>query len=132
MIRTIKPALPGTTREAARSLRKAMTDAGRRPWKYLRAGRLCDWTFRRQHPAPPRVVDLCCIEVAWVVELDGSQHDAQVDAERTRYLQAQGRWVVRYCNHDVVLRTDAVLEEIERIARSRTLSPIPLPEGEGL
>ncbi|MCD9088390.1 endonuclease domain-containing protein [Stenotrophomonas sp. SY1] len=132
MVRTIKPPLPSTTLEVARSLRKTMTDAERRLWKHLRAGRLCGLKFRRQHPVPPYVVDFCCIEAALAVELDGSQHNALVDAERTRYLQAQGWRVVRYWNNEVLLQIDAVLEEIERIARSRTLSPTPLPEGEGL
>jgi very-short-patch-repair endonuclease len=132
MIRTIKPPLPSTTLDAAKSLRRAMTDAERRLWQYLRAGRLAGFKFRRQHPVPPYVVDFCCIEAALAVELDGSQHNALVDAERTRYLQAQGWRVVRYWNNEVLLQIDAVLEEIERSARSRTLSPTPLPEGEGL
>ena len=109
-----------------------MTDAERHLWQYLRASRLAGFKFRRQHPVPPYVVDFCCVEAALVVELDGSQHKAHVDAERTRYLQAQGWWVVRYWNNEVLLQTSEVLEEIERITRSRTLTPTPLPEGEGL
>jgi len=132
MIRTIKPPLPGTTLLIARSLRRTMTDAERRLWQYLRAGRLSGFKFRRQHPVPPYVVDFCCIASALVVELDGSQHGTHADAMRTRYLQARGWWVARFWNNEVLLQTQAVLDEIERIARCRTLSPTPLPEGEGL
>lgn len=132
MVRMIKPPLPSATLDTARSLRRAMTDAEQRLWQYLRAGRLAGFKFRRQHPVPPYVMDFCCVEAGVVVELDGSQHNAQVDAGRTRYLQAQGWRVVRYWNNEVLLQTGEVLEEIERITRSRTLSPTPLPEGEGL
>ncbi|MCL7715408.1 DUF559 domain-containing protein [Stenotrophomonas mori] len=132
MIRTIKRLLPGATLGAARSLRRAMTEAERCPWQYLRAGRLAGFTFRRRPPVPPCVVDFCCVEAAVAVELGGSQHDAQIDAERPRYPQTRERRVVRFWNNEVLLQTGAVLEEIERITRGRTLSPPPLPEGEGL
>ena len=49
-----------------------------------------------------------------MIELDGSQHgidDAvEYDAERTKFLEALGLTVVRYWNHDVLGRTDVMLE----------------------
>ena len=78
-----KPRLPTQTLDHAKRLRKGMTDAERRLWQYLRAGRLEGMKFRRQHPLPPYIVDFCCVEAGLVVELDGSQHSPAADAART-------------------------------------------------
>ena len=36
----------------------------------------------------------------------------EYDAERTKFLEALGLTVVRYCNHDVLGRTDVMLEDL--------------------
>jgi very-short-patch-repair endonuclease len=81
------PPLPSTSREQARRLRGTSTDAERELWYRLRAGRLNGFTFRRQHPTPPYVVDFFCREAGLVVEIDGSQHSAGMDAARTKFLE---------------------------------------------
>ena len=67
-----------------------------------------------QHVIEPYIVDFYCYEIGLVIELDGCQHgtdDAiEYDAERTKFLEALGLTVVRYWNHDVLGRTDVVLE----------------------
>ena len=72
--------------------------------------------FRRQKVIGPYIVDFYCHELGLVIELDGSQHgtdDAiEYDAERTKFLEALGLTVVRYWNHDVLGRTDVVLEDL--------------------
>jgi len=115
----------------AKQLRRSMTDAERRVWYHLRAGRLMGAKFRRQVPIGPYVTDFVCHERRLVVELDGSQHLALRDADsvRTRYLESRGYSVLRFWNDDALLRTDLVLEEI-----LRALSPSPRPspvKGEG-
>ncbi|MBN6151815.1 endonuclease domain-containing protein [Xanthomonas sp. AmX2] len=129
---TAKPPLPTATLRNARRLRQDMTDAERKLWQYLRGGRLLGLKFRRQHLVPPYVVDFYCEALKLAVELDGSQHSTKADAERTRYLQAQGMHVLRFWNNDVMLQPDAVLESILGFASVRTLTPTPLPVGEGL
>jgi very-short-patch-repair endonuclease len=128
----LKPPVPTTTREHALHLRQASTDAESKLWLHLRAGRLDGLKFRRQHPIPPYVVDFYCDAARIVVELDGSQHTADVDAPRTEFLERMGLSVIRYWDNDVLTRTEAVLEAIPHAARSRTLTPTPLPAGEGL
>jgi very-short-patch-repair endonuclease len=128
----IKPPLPTQTRERARSLRREGTDAERKLWYQLRAGRLKGMKFRRQHPVPPYIVDFHCEAKKLVVELDGSQHNQAVDRDRTRYLEAQGLKVLRYWDNEVMQQLDAVLEAIVSAAGNRTLTPTPLPPGEGL
>ncbi|MDR7135281.1 very-short-patch-repair endonuclease [Lysobacter niastensis] len=124
--------LPTNTLEAARSLRKEMTDAERKIWRHLRDGQLAGMKFRRQHPLPPYVVDFCCLDAGLVIELDGSQHTQNSDAVRTRFLEAKGYKVLRLWNNDVLLKTDAVIEAIWNAVGRRPLIPTPLPMGEGL
>ena len=128
----IKPPLPTRTRQHARELRQNGTDAEHKLWYRLRAGRLNGLKFRRQHPIPPYIVDFYCEAKKLVVELDGSQHNEEVDRERARFLEAQGLRILRCWDNEVLQQMDAVLEAIVDIAESRTLTPTPLPVGEGL
>jgi very-short-patch-repair endonuclease len=67
-----------------------------------------------------------------VVELDGSQHNEDVDATRTRFLESRGLKILRYWDNEVLRDTEAVLEAIWNAVDIRTLAPTPLPRGEGL
>lgn len=115
--------------EFARTLRQAMTDAERALWYQLRAKRLLGWKFRRQQLIGTYIVDFVCFEAKLVVELDGSQHAEQVDADarRTAWLESQGFRVLRFWNDAVLKEMGPVLEEI---LRNLPLSPTPLPQGE--
>jgi very-short-patch-repair endonuclease len=111
-----------------------MTDAEQALWFRMRGGRLDGWKFRRQHPIPPYIVDFCCMEAKLVVELDGSQHDADVDAARTAALERQGLQVLRFWDNQVLADIDEVLGEILLTLRDRTLtrpSGAPSPGGRG-
>ncbi len=100
----------------ARRLRNAPTDAERHLWYHLRRRELAGHRFRRQVPVGGYVVDFACPAARLVLELDGGQHLQQrdYDMQRTRRLQALGWRVLRYWNDDVLLRTEAVLEDILR------------------
>ena len=103
----------------AKSMRTNATDAENLIWQLLRAKRFMNLKFRRQHVISPYIVDFYCHEIGLVVELDGGQHgtdDAiEYDCERTKFLEALGLTVVRYWNHDVLGRTDVVLEGLWNI-----------------
>ncbi|OOG52877.1 DNA methylase [Rhodanobacter sp. B05] len=128
----LKPSLPSRTLAAAKSLRTTSTDAEIKLWYHPRAKRLGGLKFRRQHPIPPYIADFYCDELRLVIELDGSQHDEEIDSTRTRTLERQGLIVLRFWDNQVLQETEAVLEAILDFARGRTLSPTPLPQGEGL
>ena len=100
----------------ARRLRNAPTDAERHLWYHLRHRELAGHRFRRQMPVGGYIVDFACPAARLVLELDGGQHLQQrdYDMQRTRRLQALGWRVLRYWNDDVLLRTEAVLEDILR------------------
>jgi len=55
-------------------LRKSQTEAESRLWQALRAHRLNDFHFRRQHAIGPYIVDFCSPKHKLIIELDGSQH----------------------------------------------------------
>lgn len=114
-----KPPLPAWHKQRARQLRSSATDAEVRLWYYLRAGRLGGLKFRRQHPMPPYIADFYCDAAKLVVELDGSQHGGDKDARRTLSLEAQGVRVLRFWNDQLLKETEAVLQEIHRVATER-------------
>jgi very-short-patch-repair endonuclease len=128
----LKPPLPSRTLAAAKSLRTTSPNAEIKLWYHLRAKRLGGLKFRRQHPIPPYIADFYCDELRLVIELDGSQHDEEIDSTRTRALERQGLVVLRFWDNQVLQETEAVLGAILDFARGRTLSPTPLPQGEGL
>jgi len=127
----VKPPLPTTTLEHSRQLRRDMTDAERKLWQCLRGGQLDGLKFRRQHPIPPYVADFCCVGEKLIVELDGSQHNEQKDATRTRYLESQGWRILRFWDNDALSQTEAVIEAIWNEIEKPNPHPNPSPDGRG-
>ncbi|SDY63779.1 Very-short-patch-repair endonuclease [Lysobacter sp. yr284] len=104
---------PRQKRQFARRLRRTMTDAERRLWFHLRDRRLLGFKFRRQVPIGSYVADFACMQRRLIVEVDDGQHGACLaDAVRSMALQAEGYRVLRFWNNDVLLQTQAVLEQI--------------------
>lgn len=114
--------------ERARVLRQAQTDAEGRLWSKLRERRLQGAKFRRQHPVGRYIVDFCCPERGLVIELDGSQHaeQAEADNERSAFLAAQGYRVLRFWDSEVLVETDGVLEAIRRALVDPHPGPLPV------
>lgn len=107
--------------DSARELRRDATDAEKLFWRYLRNRQLAGFKFRRQVPKGNYIVDVLCEELRLVVELDGGQPSEAVayDQRRTQYLEKSGYRVIRFWNHDVLQRTDSVLEALT-LAECRT------------
>jgi very-short-patch-repair endonuclease len=100
----------------ASALRTRSTDAEKQLWRLLRNRNLIAHKFRRQVPIGAYIADFICIERQLIIELDGGQHLEQTAGDRTRTnnLEQQGFKVLRFWNDDVLLRGQAVLEEILR------------------
>lgn len=120
----------------ARSMRKDSTDAERRIWSYLRAHRLNNHHFRRQHPIANYIADFYCDEAKLVVEIDGSQHDEpdaiKYDEKRTNALEALGIHVLRFSSYEALKDSEAVVATIldvveERVKRKPLTDPLPSP-----
>ncbi len=99
-------------------------------WSRLRDRRLAGLKFRRQAPIDRYVVDFLCIDAKLVIELDGGQHSAETDEERTRVIEACGFLVIRFWNNDVLTNLDGVLLRILDVLRREAPHPNPLPVGE--
>lgn len=106
---------------SARKLRRSSTDAELRLWHKLRNRQLNGWKFRRQVPIDRFIADFVCEDARLVIELDGSQHLQLLedDKQRTRVLETYGYRVSRYWNSDVLLNTEAVLEDILALLEMR-------------
>jgi very-short-patch-repair endonuclease len=100
--------------QAARSFRKVPTVSERLLWQQLRRNQLQGYTFRRQHPIGPFIVDFCCPQKNVIVEIDGPVHAGQgaADAERQSRLEAQGYTIVRLTADEVETRMADALHRI--------------------
>jgi very-short-patch-repair endonuclease len=109
--------------ERARRLRRQDVASEARLWGRLRGRRLDGLKFVRQLPVGHYVVDFACRERKFIIEVDGATHasDEEIayDAIRTRFLEAQGWYVIRFANEDVVRLLEDVLEAILRSCRAR-------------
>ena len=101
---------------AARLLRQRATPAERQLWKHLRAHRFGGYSFRRQQPLGPYIVDFACLKRRLVVEVDGKSHESKLEYDRirTQYLKCPGYRVLRFSNDRVLAETRAVLRSIRR------------------
>jgi putative DNA methylase len=119
--------------QAARDLRKTMTDAEQLLWQCLRGKQLDGFKFRRQHPIDRFVLDFYCPAARLAVELDGSQHNTEqgraADAERTAWLNARGIRVLRFWNSEVFSNLEGVLTAIwEALHAHDRVGPHPSPD----
>jgi very-short-patch-repair endonuclease len=91
------------------------TPAEAKLWAYLRRSKVLGIGFRRQHAIGRYIVDFCSPSQKLVIELDGSQHLEQkdADAERTRYLETKGYTVLRFWNDKVLNDIGGVIRAIE-------------------
>ena len=110
-----------------RRLRSNMTDAEQRLWHDLRRRRMANFKFRRQHPFGGCILDFVCLEAMLVIEVDGGQHaaDIEADAARTASLGKAGFRVLRFWNHEILRDIEAVRESIWRALQTPPSTPPP-------
>ena len=100
--------------ERARRLRRTQTDAEALLWRHLRNRQFAGLKFRRQAPVGSYVVDFLCEDEKLIVELDGGQHSAEADRERTEQLERESYRVIRFWNNEVLGNVEGVLEQLRR------------------
>ena len=103
----------------ARNLRKNMTKEERHLWyDFLRTHSA---RFSRQKVLGKYIADFYSAEAKLVIELDGSQHyeeiNAEKDAERTAFLEGYGLTVIRIPNNEVNRNFRGVCEYIDAAVR---------------
>ena len=104
-------------------LRANATDAESPLWKLLRNRQLEGRKFRRQHPVAGFILDFYCPEARVGIELDGGGHtenqQAEYDTLRTQVLASEGIQVLRFWNNQVMVETEAVIQEIWEAVHAR-------------
>ena len=102
-----------TTRKP-RATRSNLTDAERKLWSRLRLRQVHGFSFRRQRPVSPFIVDFVCLEGRLIIEVEGSQYaqKAVQVAHRDDYLTDLGFKVLRFWDNSVLADIDAVIELI--------------------
>ncbi|MFN3819995.1 endonuclease domain-containing protein [Blastomonas sp.] len=108
-----------------------MTDAERRMWMLLREN-FPEARFRRRVPIAQYIADFASHRERLVIEVDGSQHNDQVDAARTAVIEGQGYRVIRFTNYDVLTAEDGVFMAIESATRRDHPHPTLPHQGGGL
>jgi adenine-specific DNA methylase len=124
---SFKPPIPDNLLQACRDLRKNSTDAEKLLWQFLRDRRLNGVKFRRQHPVGRFILDFYSHEFKLAIELDGGGHNEQqqkhYDEQRTKALEGEGIRVLRFWNHEVLQKTENVLEVIWEAVSKKPLTP---------
>ena len=94
--------------------RQNTTDAEKHLWYFLRARRLNNYKFRRQHLIYPYVVDFACLSQKIIIECDGSQHleQEEYDEKRHQFLVFKGYKVLHFWNDMILKETSTVLNVI--------------------
>ena len=103
----------------AKLLRREMTKEERHLWyDFLRTYSV---RFSRQKVLGKYIADFYSAEAKLVIELDGSQHyediNAEKDAERTAFLEGYGLTVIRLPNNEVMRNFRGVCEYIHAAVR---------------
>ena len=108
-----------TLKENARQLRKYQTDSEQILLTRIRKKQIGGIQFYRQKPIGHYIVDFFAPKVNLVIEIDGSQHQeleqVKKDQQRDNYLRSRGLKVLRFNSREMLVETDAVVEEIFRI-----------------
>lgn len=103
---------------AAKAMRREMTEAENALWNCLRGNRCAALHFRRQQVIDGFIADFYCHAANLIVEVDGSIHQQQVDYDllRDRLLSTRGLRIVRFSNDRIYSDLENVLLEIQTIA----------------
>jgi len=102
----------------SRVLRKNQTPQEGKLWYNLRNKQLYNLKFRRQVKFGSYVADFCCPSKKIVIEIDGGQHNEDLNIEKDKvkqkFIEKQGYKVLRYWNNDVDDNLEGVVEDILR------------------
>ena len=114
-LRTAHPDIYQILKNNAVNNRKTPTDAETLLWQCIRDRQL-GLKFRRQHAIGDYITDFICLEISLIIEVDGEYHNSEEQQEkdtiRTKYLNEQGFYVLRFTNNEVINQTEWVLKSI--------------------
>ncbi len=101
-----------------RRLRKNLTPAESKLWRYLQNKQLDGRKFRRQHSVNNYILDFYCPSEKLAIELDGEVHNietqAEYDNERDLFLFHYGIKVLRFENKAVFENLENLIDCIKK------------------
>ncbi len=113
----IKELVPQIFLNFSRKLRTEQTPWEHKLWKKLRSGRFYDLKFKRQVFIEKFIVDFYCHEKKLIIEIDGGQHNREInknlDLKRQKQLEAKGYKILRFWNNEIDENLEGVLEKIK-------------------
>jgi very-short-patch-repair endonuclease len=112
-------------RARARTMRVKPVELEKLFWSEVRNRKLGGYKFKRQYLIGRYIIDFVCLEHKVVVELDGPFHAvrAEYDAERDRFLGAEGFRVLRFPNSYAADEIGIVLLTVKEALDTGTPSP---------
>ena len=117
-------------KEYAVKMRKNQTDEEKKVWYQILKGRKPK--FHRQRIIGNYIVDFYCPELRLAIEIDGYQHylegNYEYDVKRTKYIEAQDIYVLRFDNTDVNRDFEYVKYTIDVVCDARK-NGTELPSG---
>ncbi len=101
-------------------MRRSPTPAEKILWSVLRNRQIEGCKFVRQYPILPHIVDFCCRQKKFVIEVDGGIHIGReaYDRHRDSDLAELGYKVLRFTNDDVIQNINAVVMVIQEALNS--------------
>lgn len=118
------------TTQRARAFRQSANAGEQALWLVLRNRTLGGWKFTRQFPIGPYFADFVCRERSVVIEVDDSQHDAQIAFDRARdeYMIGVGYSVFRVPTVSVLHDLDAVCDSLLAVLENRIEDFVEAPD----
>ena len=125
---TANPYNYGLLKKFAFEMRNKPTDAEKMLWNVLSNKEIEGHKFRRQHIIGDFITDFICLKQNLIIEVDGAIHQLPEnkisDAERTKWLLAEGYRVIRFTNQQVLF-------ELESVVKTITANLVAPPSGAG-
>jgi very-short-patch-repair endonuclease len=109
--------------EFARRQRACANEFSSIVWQCLRDRQCYGHKFRREYPIPSYTVDFCCVELQFIVEIDGKRHATDEgrahDACRDDFLQGLGYQILRLPGYEVLREDGQAMDRIREAVKRR-------------
>ncbi len=76
--------------------------------------------FRFQVPLRHHITDFASHRLKVVIEIDGGQHNAEADAQRTADIEGEGYMVIRFWNNDVLRNGEGCMVRLGQLFAAKS------------
>jgi very-short-patch-repair endonuclease len=118
----VKKHPPPISIKRARELRRNPTEAEKAVWRLLKQN-FPQARFRSEVPLRHYIADFASHGLKVVIEIDGGQHLAEAEEERTRAIEGEGYRVLRFWNNEVLENPGGCAIRLEQFLRQQHPHP---------